>query len=235
MRRLCILLSCALLSGCSGSSTSYFRHQVPSGETIVLKQTSTPGFLDPTIKRQFFIEWPQGRKESLPTVWFLHEGHNPRVVHTNDQVWIISERGLMVRAGTSRIIEGQWAVWEIRPSDDLFNFLFDYASARGFAGVTTSTYTHALRTSPITVHATAIETNSTLHYAASPREYFISPTVDRGYWLPQHKTDVDFSTHVITVTFLTTITAMPRRLVFTPTQQGAREWRFDREATERLF
>ena len=224
----------ALAFGASCSHKSTFQYQTPTGETIILKQTSTPGFLDPSITREFFIQWTSGKKERLPTVWFLHEGHHPRVVQTNDLVWIISDRGLLARKGTPRNIGGEWHQWEVRPSDELFQFLFEYASAHQFIGVTTSSYTQSLRTGPLTVHESAMETNMTLHYAASPRDYFISQTDKQGFWLPPHRTQVDFDSHRITVSFSSPPEAMPTSLVFTTLDRGF-DWRFDRTESRKTF
>jgi len=220
-----------LMFGSSCSRSTTFHHQTPTGETIILKQTSTPGFLDPTIKRQHFVKWNSGKKERLPNVWFLHEGHFPRIVQTNDHVWIISERGLLVRKGSPKKSGGEWHQWEIRPDEKLFAFLFDYASDHHFSGVTTSSYTQSLRTGPLTVHATAIETNSTLHYAASPRAYFISQTDKQGVWLPQHTTTVNFTTGDILVEFKNPPESLPPRLVFSANEDEL-SWIFDAGKTK---
>ena len=231
--RFYILLG-ALALGASCSHKSTFQYQTPTGETIILKQTSTPGFLDPSITRELFIQWTSGKKEHLPTVWFLHEGHHPRVVQTNNLVWIISERGLLARKGLPHTIDGEWHQWEIRPTDDLFHFLYEYASEHHFSGVTTSTYTQSLRTGPLTVHESAMETNMTLHYAASPRDYFISQTDKQGFWLPPHRTQVDFESHRITVSFFSPPEAMPTSLVFTASNNGF-DWQFDKPESMKTF
>jgi hypothetical protein len=224
----------ALIFSVSCSHKGEFRYQTPTGETIILVQTASGGFPDTFMRREYFVQWASGNKERLPTVWFLHELHHPRIVQTNGLVWIISERGLLVRQGSSKATDGAWQQWEIKPNAELFQFLLQYAAANHFEGVTTSSYTQPLRLGPMVVSGSATETNMTLHYAAKPNEFFIAQTEGHGIFLPPHHTSVDFATHAITARFISPPNSMPTNLVFI-TRDKRFGWVFDKEETERSF
>lgn len=212
MKRIFIAILVLACASCSKTKTTVTEILLPSGDTVVLKVRATPGFLDPSIERTYFVHWAKGKKEKLPFLLHLYPDKSLRAAETNDAVFLTTDHGAVVRSGTKTKVLSDWYIWTIQPSDELYQYLESFAESTGNQNVGFTTYTCPQRTGPMTVHATAIETNKTIRFQDT--DYFFSPTRHTGWWLPHRLESIDFNEQVLTFHSPASIPSMPEYLVF---------------------
>jgi hypothetical protein len=205
-----VILGGAALVQMSGTKTSTSTAALIGGHKFIVKQTMTPGFLDPSIKRKLRIRWASGHSEKLPTTFNDVEHYAKHVLMAEGYVLIPAGRNLFYRAGTVSSADGPWRMWEITPSQSLHDFLREYAKERGDAGVTI--------------------TNETIRY--NTMLYRSSATRNPGFYTPHLIESVDLATLKIVMKSNESISSMPIFLVFSSTNAPNLTWVFNESETK---
>lgn len=227
-----ILAVAILLTGC-GVKTSSTTYPIPGGHKLIVTQTMSPGLTDPSIKRKLAVRWATGRTERLPVTYSPIAGGPLDVREISGNVYISAGRSLFYRPGTTSSRTGEWNLWEVTPSLELNAYLREFAANHGDTGVTITAYADAKRIGPFEVDPSATVTNEEIRYDGT--RYFISPNRNRGWWLPHLITSIDTGSLDIVMTSSDPIAAMPRVLVFTPTNTPGITWAFNETESKRVL
>ena len=232
MRIASITFLLMLCASCSRTTTTVTEVPLSSGDTVILKVRSTPGFLDPSIKRTYSVRWANGKKEELPFLLHIYPDESLQATEENGTVFLTTARGAAVRKGSKKEPSSPWHVWSIEPSDALYSFLESYAHSQGNKSVSFTTYTCSKRLAPGIVHGAEIETNKTIRFDQT--NFFLSPTGHTGWWLPHRVKSVDFTSWHVVYESQEDIPSMPKYLVFTGSTD-LKQFVFNNEMTERML
>ncbi|MCD4780940.1 MAG: hypothetical protein K8S27_10390 [Candidatus Omnitrophica bacterium] len=229
MKRIIIAMFILACASCSRTKTTVTEIPLPSGDIVTLKVRSTPGFLDPSIKRTYFVRWANGKKEDLPFLMHIYPDKSLRATVENGIVFLTTARGAAVRKGNKKESSSPWHVWSIEPSDSLYSFLESYAQSYENKSVSFTTYTCSKRLAPGIVHGTEIETNKTIRFDQT--DFFLSPTRHTGWRLPHQVKSVDFTSRDVVYESEQNIPSMPKHLVFTGSSD-LKQFVFNKEKTK---
>ena len=145
MRVRCLLIFILLCASCSNYNTKIHEIPLASGDKLLIKHESAPGWVDPYNKITPYILWDNGKKEELP--FFLHDllpgyylDYPPncmKVTEKNGLIFLVTDYGAVVRKGTKDDIESHWnwRIWSLNLSykyqDEHRKFIESYAQSKG--------------------------------------------------------------------------------------------------------
>lgn len=228
-----VLGGAAILQICA-TKTSTSTTPLVGGHKFIVKQTMTPGFLDPSIKRKLSIRWASGRTEKLPTTFNDAERYATNVLVAGGYVLIPAGRSLFYRPGTISSADGPWRMWKISSSQSLHAFLRQYAKENGDVGVTITSQADDLHLeqspSVVVVDPSVTVTNEHIRYNTGG--YFSSALRNREFYTPHLIESVDFATLKIVMKSNKSITSMPEYLVFSSTNAPNLTWVFNELETK---
>ncbi len=227
-------LAASAISQVRGTTKTMSTTPLIGGHEFIVKQTMTPGFLDPSISRRLSIRWASGRTEDLPTTFEAAEQYVANVLVAGGYVFIPAGRTLFYRPGTVTSAQGPWRMWEITSSQALNAFLRKYAKEHGDAGVTITSHADELHIeqspSVVIVYPSIMVTNEDIRYKTG--RYVSSALRNRGLYLPHLIESVDSATLKIVMKSNEAITSMPRYLVFSVTNTPNLTWVFSEAETK---
>jgi hypothetical protein len=225
VRLVCLFVLMVLLCGCS--RTSRRKLSVGQGAHLVVKYTTTPGFLESSVSASYTIVWPSGRFESLPDDSPFFDAKKVRIEVPTQSVWLVGDNGFVIREGSSGKLFGRWFAWHLgSPSEALFEYMDRVANLDGDASVHRIPYSISKRLGGGIVSGAEKETVFMLSYGG---KFSASPT--GHYWLPHRLHRIDHSNRIIYCLDYDNIRGMPKELVFSPDYGRPGKWRFDRERT----
>jgi hypothetical protein len=182
---------------------------------------SVTGWGEVSAHYSYFIRWANGRKEELPSdmrnISHFLPMESVRVAETSDAVFLLAECGLVARKGPKSTPLGEWYVWQIEPSDDLFAYMLSLAQATSPKDISIDTYDSEPKPGRL------------IRYRGT--SYFLAETFDRRCWLPYRLASVDTVSHETVFKIAQAVPAMPDTLVFRGSVDLAR-FSFGRQRSE---
>lgn len=238
MKSIALLLAALTLVACYGrSKTKIESFPIPSGGSIVIRETMKPGFLDSSIKRESTLCWPSGSKEVLPLTFAISGPDIKGVAAVPGGIGLPAGFALFYRTGSAAHATGAWQTWSMPSSPELFEYAKAYAIMSGNKGVTTTTNMGSLHRLEhgdprlVVIDPSVAVTNESIQYVGT--RYFVSPARTHiGMHLPHMIASVDTGTSDIVMSCGVVIPSMPRTLIFSPTNNPRLTWVFNRAKTE---
>jgi hypothetical protein len=233
----CLLLLSIAVGGCDRTRKSQIKTPLRADATFVQTCTYTPGFLDPSFHYDYALVWANGREEPLPPQGVgshfaigskFWKPNDLRFHAAEDSVWIIGSNNFVMREG-GRAASGPWITWRAYPSEELFDYLDEFARLAGDKGVRRTTCTIPKQ---ISSKLRETETESVLIYEELSSQWgncVISASGYCGSFLPHRIDAIDFGSRIISCVSVEDILAMPKHLVFEPDPDDPNRWRLDRE------